>query len=122
MYDFPKPYNPLPGESLKDTLIRDGYPQHEIDAGMDKYVRFIGRREMSKSYKGKISDWKIHTINSERYITGVFVDHPIFSGNYGHTSQIVNMKDSDGYWDIETLNSRYRLNYDEERADIRIVI
>jgi hypothetical protein len=29
-YGFPKPYNPIPGESLNDTLARDGYPQREI--------------------------------------------------------------------------------------------
>lgn len=41
-YGFPKPYAPQPGESLADTLLRDGYPQHEIDNGGAKYCRFIG--------------------------------------------------------------------------------
>ena len=40
MYDFPKEYKPLPGESLAETLLRDGYPQEELDAGGDKHVRF----------------------------------------------------------------------------------
>ena len=44
-YGFPKPYLPLPGEKLEDTLLRDGYPQYEIDNGGSKYVRFLGTRE-----------------------------------------------------------------------------
>lgn len=40
LYGFPKQYLPLKGELLEDTLMRDGYPQKEIDAGMAKYVRF----------------------------------------------------------------------------------
>lgn len=30
-YGFPRVYAPLPGETLNDTLRRDGYPQAEID-------------------------------------------------------------------------------------------
>jgi hypothetical protein len=40
LYGFPRPYLPLPGESLAETLVRDGYPQKEIDWGGAKYVRF----------------------------------------------------------------------------------
>ena len=40
LYGFPRPYLPLPGETLIDTLLRDGYPQKEIDNGGAKYVRF----------------------------------------------------------------------------------
>jgi calcineurin-like phosphoesterase family protein len=42
-YGFPKPYRPLPGETLEQTLLRDGYPQREIDNGGAKYCRFIGK-------------------------------------------------------------------------------
>lgn len=42
MYGFPKPYKPLPGETLEQTLLRDGYPQSEIDDGGSKHVRFFG--------------------------------------------------------------------------------
>lgn len=45
MYGFPKPYKPLPGEKLKDTLLRDGYPQKELDQGSGNHVRFIGTKE-----------------------------------------------------------------------------
>lgn len=45
MYGFPKLYEPKEGESLRETLLRDGYPQKEIDQGNHKHVRFIGRRE-----------------------------------------------------------------------------
>lgn len=45
MYGFPKPYMPREGETLAETLLRDGYPQHEIDQGMDKHVRFISSGE-----------------------------------------------------------------------------
>lgn len=44
LYGFPRPYKPLPGESLKDTLIRDGYPAKLAESG-SKYCRFIGSRE-----------------------------------------------------------------------------
>lgn len=48
-YGFPKPYNPLPGEKLEDTLKRDGYPQREIDAcGEYLYCRFWEQGEGEK--------------------------------------------------------------------------
>lgn len=43
-YGFPKEYKPLKGEPLDATLVRDGYPQAEIDNGGGKYVRFMGER------------------------------------------------------------------------------
>jgi hypothetical protein len=51
MYGFPKKYEPLEGESLKDTLLRDGYPQSEIDNGMYRYCRFINGSEELKTPK-----------------------------------------------------------------------
>lgn len=40
-YGFPREYKPLPGETLEQTLLRDGYPQREIDACGDQlYARF----------------------------------------------------------------------------------
>jgi hypothetical protein len=39
-YGFPKPYKPLPHETLNQTLLRDGYPQAEIDWGAANHVRF----------------------------------------------------------------------------------
>lgn len=44
-YGFPKLYKPIEGETLEQTLLRDGYPQHEIDMGMANHVRFIGSKE-----------------------------------------------------------------------------
>ena len=44
-YGFPKPYRPLPGETLEQTLLRDGYPQTEIDQGGAKHCRFFGPLE-----------------------------------------------------------------------------
>lgn len=39
-YGFPKPYTP--GLDLKDQLLKDGYPQSEIDSlGDNLHVRFI---------------------------------------------------------------------------------
>lgn len=29
LYGFPKPYRPLPHETLAETLIRDGYPEKD---------------------------------------------------------------------------------------------
>ncbi len=43
MYGFPRPYIQLPGETLEQTLFRDGYPQKEIDNGGAKYCRFWTR-------------------------------------------------------------------------------
>lgn len=40
-YGFPKEYKPLPGETLTQTLIRDGYPKKEIDNGGARYCRFF---------------------------------------------------------------------------------
>jgi serine/threonine protein phosphatase PrpC len=47
-YGFPKPYKPLDGETLAETLLRDGYPQAEIDNGMAEHCRFIGDIEELK--------------------------------------------------------------------------
>ena len=41
-YGFPKPYKPLKGESIEDTLRRDGYPEHLLEQGLAKHTRFIG--------------------------------------------------------------------------------
>lgn len=49
MYGFPKPYKPLPGETLEQTLLRDGYPQKEIDCGGAEYCRFIGDHKELKA-------------------------------------------------------------------------
>jgi hypothetical protein len=45
MHGFPKPYEPLPGETLRDTLIRDGYPASAIDDTVVNHCRFLGPRE-----------------------------------------------------------------------------
>jgi hypothetical protein len=50
MYGFPKPYAPLPDETLEDTLLRDGYPQSELErikrpSGGLYGVRFLGTKE-----------------------------------------------------------------------------
>ncbi len=31
LYGFPKPYNPLPNETVEQTLLRDGYPSRELN-------------------------------------------------------------------------------------------
>lgn len=45
-YGFPRPYLPKDKESLGETLLRDGYPQKELDSitvdGEVKWVRFFG--------------------------------------------------------------------------------
>lgn len=53
MYGFPRPYLPKEGETLEDTLLRDGYPQHEIDNGGAKHVRFIGHIEELRALDNK---------------------------------------------------------------------
>lgn len=49
-YGFPKLYEPLAGESLTETLLRDGYPQREIDDGA-KHCRFFGSEQELFSLK-----------------------------------------------------------------------
>lgn len=45
-YGFPKPYRPIEGETLTDTLIRDGYPEHLAKDGIGvKHCRFLGTQE-----------------------------------------------------------------------------
>lgn len=39
-HGFPRPYKPLPGESIEDTLRRDGYPEHLLQYA--KHTRFGG--------------------------------------------------------------------------------
>jgi hypothetical protein len=51
-YGFPKPYLPKPGETLAETLLRDGYPQREIDNGGASYCRFLGTKEELESAAG----------------------------------------------------------------------
>lgn len=41
LYGFPKPYRPLVGESVRDTLVRDGYPSNLADFG-SKHCGFSG--------------------------------------------------------------------------------
>jgi hypothetical protein len=45
-YGFPRPYLPLKDETLAQTLLRDGYPQKELDSitkdGKVRWVRFFG--------------------------------------------------------------------------------
>lgn len=50
-YGFPRKYLPLPGETLEQTLIRDGYPQIEIDHGGAEHCRFLGTKEELESLK-----------------------------------------------------------------------
>ena len=38
-YGFPKPYLPLTGETFRDTLKRDGYPEHLMEVA-DMATRF----------------------------------------------------------------------------------
>ena len=55
-YGFPRPYSPLPGETLEQTLLRDGYPKYEIDRGGSKHVRFLGSKEELDEVLGKLND------------------------------------------------------------------
>jgi len=39
-YGFPRQYLPQPGETIEETLLRDGYPQREIDNGGASHIQF----------------------------------------------------------------------------------
>lgn len=43
-YGFPKEYAPVAGETIEDTLVRDGYPEKEAII-MAKHCRFWQQRE-----------------------------------------------------------------------------
>lgn len=51
-YGFPKEYKPIKGETLVQTLLRDGYPQKEIDNGGGTHVRFLGSKEELDNLEG----------------------------------------------------------------------
>jgi hypothetical protein len=71
-----------------------------------------------KPYKGEIRNWKIVEFADARdkTVIGVPIGHPLFVG-WIRTSQIINMEDRGGYWDVETMNSRYKLYYSEKAND-----
>ncbi len=50
LYGFPKPFNPLPGESLRETLIRDGYPPKMAGSQINRQCRFIGSEEELRKF------------------------------------------------------------------------
>lgn len=39
-YGFPKHYDPLPDETIEQTLVRDGYPATDAEFGA-KHCRFL---------------------------------------------------------------------------------
>lgn len=45
-YGFPKEFKPIPGASIEETLLKDGYPQYEIDNGGAEHVRFWDHPEV----------------------------------------------------------------------------
>lgn len=49
LYGFPKPYEPLPGEQLRDTLIRDGYPKKEA-SWASRHCRFWQASERASEF------------------------------------------------------------------------
>jgi hypothetical protein len=53
MYGFPRPYRPLEGETLEQTLLRDGYPQRMLDQGCGRHVRFFGSKAEIDGLQGK---------------------------------------------------------------------
>lgn len=68
----------------------------------------------SKPHRGNLTYWRKHT--PKHYdtkgtlgyiILGLFIDHPDFAGEEGHTSLVVFHDEETGY--IETLNSSYNL-------------
>lgn len=66
-----------------------------------------------KPYKGEIHSWRKVEFVDGFIIMGKPIGHPQFV-NWIRTSKVEFMKDSDGYWEVETLNSRYHLPYCEK--------
>lgn len=67
--------------------------------------------ERTKPHLGKIKSWFKRETDPESglgyQIIGMFVDHPDFKGEVGHTSYVVSHDETTG--EIETRNSRYTL-------------
>jgi hypothetical protein len=78
-----------------------------------KIQRMVVPVKADKPYKGEIRNWKKKYYLDGFIITGTPIGHPSFRG-WIMTSKVLFMKDRDGYWEVETSNSRYRLDYSEE--------
>lgn len=94
-YGFPKPYRPAAGETLEQTLLRDGYPQHEIDNSGAKYVRFFGNptdqslAQLAPSNHpiDRLAD-RVHEVN-KRWWTDINTGQPLKRDFAGLTMMIV---------------------------------
>lgn len=82
-----------------------------------------------KPFKGRLRNWtKLDPTSAIPLHRGViiacyFVDHPLFKGEWGHTSRVVSIgpEDKHGCRTLETVNSKYllvgkELNWDEYKA------
>jgi len=82
-----------------------------------------GPMPTGKPYKGRITEWSLAPFKQKTIVIGLFVDHPQFAGQRGHTSYVVSL---DKYGRLETRNSRYLLvsevveNEQEEAPDLAI--
>lgn len=70
------------------------------------------KRYVQKPHNGRIVDWKTKSCFAGigYYITGIFLDHPYYKGERGHTSYVVARRGME----IETCNSRYTLVQQED--------
>ena len=90
--------------------------QSRRNGSMDYDFEFVDHSR--KPFKGYFKEWHIiRNYRDERIIIGVFDEHPEFDGKKGHSSPICATYDADGYWDVYTENSHYKLNYNEEEPD-----
>lgn len=55
LYGFPRPYRPLEGERLEDTLIRDGYPMPTM---LRKLLSIVDSLEGSLILKRHLTTWR----------------------------------------------------------------
>ena len=66
-----------------------------------------------KPHRGSLENWRRMECGVDQglgyYIVGIFMGHPSFTGEYGHTSYVVAHEGDE----IETRNSRYTLVGDE---------
>lgn len=78
-----------------------------------------------KQFKGTISKWTIHSVPEYRdkysanlglIITGRISGHPTFQDGPFQSSLVVSITKVDNGWDVETLNSFYRLQFDAEEV------
>ncbi len=74
-------------------------------------VKLTVWNDTGKPHKGRIDHWTHLKDEQVSCVCGLYLDHPQFKNEWGHTSHIENISEPNrfGYKELETQNSRYTL-------------